>query len=292
MTTEIYYFSGTGNSLAVARGITKGLGCELLSVPVAVRGQQVEPKADCIGIVFPAYLAQLYGVPLIVERFVSRLVGIEKKYIFAVATCGGYESFNALPALKNLSKLIKARGGRIALLHSIRLPMNNLDYSHIPIPISKDQDLMFERGHRKIAAICDDVRRTGRTRHGIAKSILNVAMSPLYLALKGVYLKELRKFAKEPEGSNLGFRDLIPRIDKSIQCDDQCDSCGTCAQICPAENIAMNEGRPTWLHHCEMCLACAEWCPREAVHHCMRADGNFYRHPEVKVSDMLRQART
>jgi ferredoxin/flavodoxin len=291
MTTEVYYFSGTGNSLAVAREIAKGLGGELLSMPAAVRRQRVEPRADCVGLVFPVYLAQLYGVPLIVERFVTRLVGIEKKYIFAVATCGGYESFNALPALKNLAKLVRARGGRIAAEHSVRLPMNNLDYSHIPIPINKDQDLMFERCHRKVAAICDDIRRERRMRYGIAKSVLNWAMTPLYRMLEAAYLKELRKYAGELEGSNVGFRDLIPRIDKSIKCDDQCDGCGTCAQVCPAENIAMSEDRPTWLHHCEMCLACAEWCPRRAVHHCMRADGNFYHHPEVKVSDMLRQAR-
>jgi len=291
MITIVYYFSGTGNSLAVAREIADGLGGELLSIPAAVRKQRVEAKADCIGIVFPSYLAQLYGVPLIVERFVGRLVEIEKKYLFAVATCGAYQSFNALPALKNLSRLVRARGGRIAAEHSVRLPMNNLDYSHIPIPISKDQELMFEKCHPKVAAICDAARRRGRTRHGIAKSILNWAMTPLYLMLRIVYLKELRKYAREPEGSSLGFRDLIPGIDKSIRCDDQCDGCGTCALVCPVSNIAMNEGRPTWLHHCEMCLACAEWCPRRAVHHCMRADGSAYHHPDVKVSDMVKQAR-
>ena len=291
MTTEVYYFSGTGNSLAVAREIAKGLSGKLLSIPAVARTQQVEPRADCFGLVFPAYLAQLYGVPLIVERFVSRLVGIEKKYIFAVATCGGYESFNALPALKNLAKLVRARGGRIAAEHLVRLPMNNLDYSHIPIPINKDHDLMFERCHRKVAVICDDIGRGRQTRHRAAKSLLNWTMAPLYAVLKGAYLKELRKYAREPEGSNLGFRDLIPRIDKSIQCDDQCDGCGICARICPAENIAMTEGRPAWLHHCEMCLACAEWCPRKAIHHCMRARGNSYHHPEVRVSDMVKQAR-
>ena len=291
MTTEVYYFSGTGNSFAAAREIAIGLGGDLLSIPAAVRKQRVELKADCVGIVFPAYLAQMHGIPLIVERFVGRLEGMEKKYMFAVATCGGYESFNALPALKELSDLVRMRGGRIAAMHSIRLPMNNLDYSHIPIPINKDPEQMFEKCHLKVAAICEATRRGKKTRHGFAKAILNWAMTPLYSALKTVYVKELKKYAKEPEASNLDFRDLIPRIDKSIHCDDRCDGCGTCAQVCPADNIAMNEGRPTWLHHCEMCLACAEWCPRQAIHHCMRADGNEYRHPDVKVSDMVRQAR-
>jgi flavodoxin len=56
MTAEIYYFSGTGNSLAVAREIAKGLRGQLLSIPAAVRKGRVELKGECIGIVFPAYV--------------------------------------------------------------------------------------------------------------------------------------------------------------------------------------------------------------------------------------------
>ena len=291
MTAEVYYFSGTGNSLVVAREIAKGLGGRMLSIPAAVRKGRVTTRADCIGIVFPAYLAQLHGVPLVVERFVGCLEGIEKKYMFSVATCGGYESFNAVPALKTLSALVKSRGGRIAAEHSIRLPMNNLDYRHIPIPIDKDQGRMFLACRGRVGDICDATRKKRRTRHGAAKSLLNWAMTPLYAFLKTVYLRELRKYAGETEDSKLGFRELIPLVDRSIRGDDLCDSCGTCVRVCPVGNIAINEGRPTWLHHCEMCLACAEWCPRRAVHHCMRADGNRYRHPDVTISDMLNQAR-
>jgi flavodoxin len=48
MTTEIYYFSETGNSFAVAREIALRLGGELLSIPAAVRKQHIETNAGCI----------------------------------------------------------------------------------------------------------------------------------------------------------------------------------------------------------------------------------------------------
>ena len=102
MSTEIYYFSGTGNSLAVARDIAERTKGTLISIPAVMDKQSTKTDAGDIGIIFPCYLAQLYGIPLIVERFVKRIEDVGSKYIFAVCTCGGLESFNALPTLKNL----------------------------------------------------------------------------------------------------------------------------------------------------------------------------------------------
>jgi ferredoxin len=150
---------------------------------------------------------------------------------------------------------------------------------------------MFRKCQAKVAAVCQATLQRKKTRYGMVKSILNWIMTPLYLILKGAYLKELRREAKEPDDSNLSYRELIPQIDRSIFCDDRCDGCGTCSKVCPAENIALIEGRPVWLHHCEMCLACVEWCPKKAIHHCLREDGKTYHHPDVSVSDMLKQAR-
>lgn len=78
--------------------------------------------------------------------------------------------------------------------------------------------------------------------------------------------------------------------DRSIRLDDNCIGCGTCAKVCPVRNIEMVEDRPVWQHRCEMCLACDEWCPRKAIHHWCKRREIDYHHPEVKLSDMLRQS--
>lgn len=288
---DICYFSGTGNSLAVARGIAERVNGRLVSIPAAVGQPRLDPQAGRIGIVFPAYMAHLFSVPLVVERFVRKLEGIGSRYLFAVCTCGGYESVNALPALESLAGIVRACGGTLSAAFSIRLPMNTLDYEHIPVPISQDQEAMFERCRKRLDALCRLVSEGRRSGHRRAKTLFNRLMSPLYRALSPAYLVALRKNAGVPEDSPLGFRELIPLTDARLHADAGCDGCSTCAAVCPVGNIGMVEGRPAWRHRCEMCLACAEWCPRRAIHTPWRADGKYYHHPAVTLADMMGQAR-
>ena len=154
MNTEIYYFSGTGNSLAVAKDIAKKVNAELIPIPRVMNMDRINIRAESIGIIFPSYLAALSGLPLIVERFVKKIVNIKALHIFAVCTCGGYECVNALPSLNKLKQIIRSCGGKLSAEYSIRLPMNNLDYDHIPIPIIKDHEVIINKSKAKIDEIC------------------------------------------------------------------------------------------------------------------------------------------
>ena len=115
MSTEIYYFTGTGNSLVLARSIVEKTNGKLISIPSVMDKQSIYIDADTVGIVFPCYLSQLYGIPLIVERFIRKLVNINSiEYLFAVCSFGGYSLVNGLPVLKNLSRLVKALDGKLS----------------------------------------------------------------------------------------------------------------------------------------------------------------------------------
>lgn len=131
METEIYYFSGTGNSLSIARDLAKITNGKLIPIASVIGKESIDIKSERFGIVFPCYLAQQFGIPLIVENFVSRLTNISSKYIFAICTCGGFENVNALPTLKRLNRLIKLKGGKLTAEFSVKLPMNNLEYPTI-----------------------------------------------------------------------------------------------------------------------------------------------------------------
>jgi hypothetical protein len=87
MKTIVFYFSGTGNSFALAKEI-----------------------AENICIVFPSYLAPVAGLPMIVDRFVRKIDNIADITIFAICNCGGYESVNALPSLNRLQQIVKSCG--------------------------------------------------------------------------------------------------------------------------------------------------------------------------------------
>jgi formate hydrogenlyase subunit 6/NADH:ubiquinone oxidoreductase subunit I/flavodoxin len=289
---EVYYFSGTGNCLAVARAITAHTGGTLVSIPEVIGRSEVSTHADIIGVVFPTYLAPLYGIPLIVDIFFRKLERLGSKYLFAVCTCGGYEIANAVPTLRHLAKLIRSLGGKLSAEYSVRLPMNNLSYDHIPVPIEKSSEVILRRSEATIEDVSERISASRRGKHHFLRAMFNFAMTPMYSMLKKPCLTSLKAMANEPADSKLGFRDLMPFTDKSIRVDDNCNACGICTKVCPVHNIQIVDKKPVWQHHCEICFACDEWCPQKAIHHWSRADGVKYHHPTVKTKDMYAVARS
>jgi len=72
-----------------------------------------------------------------------------------------------------------------------------------------------------------------------------------------------------------------------------CTGCGTCANVCPAGNIDIVDDRPVWARQCELCCACFHSRPAEAIqlNVLLGTEGRGrYRHPDVTVADMERQA--
>lgn len=287
MRITIYYFSGTGNSYVVAKDIANELKADLISIPKVINMDRIQIYAERIGIIFPSYLAPLAGVPLIVERFIKKIDNIQFINIFAVCTCGGYECVNALPSLEKLKKIINSCGGKLSEQYSTRLPMNNLDYDHIPIPINRNHEDIINKSKIKINDICYRIKENKGAKYKIAKLLFNLVMTPLYKLMQQSVINDLKKVAKEPQDTQLKYYELIPLTDKSIIVDEKCNSCGICKKVCPVNNIKILNKMPEFQHRCEMCFACDEWCPSNAIHHWSRPEGVKYHHPEVKMSHML-----
>jgi len=84
----------------------------------------------------------------------------------------------------------------------------------------------------------------------------------------------------------------VPQMDKSFWTDGKCNGCGVCANVCPCGNIVMTADRPVWQHRCEQCLACIQWCPKEALQYGKKTPAYpRYRHPEVRVADLVKAKR-
>ena len=78
-----FYFTGTGNSLYIARQLA-GENAELLSIPQMVKRGKYEFEADEIGIVYPIYG---HMPPYMVRQFIQK-AKLKAEYKFAVLTYG------------------------------------------------------------------------------------------------------------------------------------------------------------------------------------------------------------
>jgi len=106
--TVIYYLSGAGNSLRIARDLASRIGNTQLMplAPVVVDGE-IAPEADRVGVVFPVIM---FGAPTIVSKFLKMVPLGESTYVFAVAANGGMMA----GTLGHVSGLLRSRGHRLA----------------------------------------------------------------------------------------------------------------------------------------------------------------------------------
>jgi len=263
MKTIIYYFTGTGNSLAAAKKIAADLGdCELVPIaPFKDIAGDIVPPAGRVGIVCPVYDA---GLPVIVAEFAGRLSLAGTRYVFAIVTLGG----TGISALHQLSHIIQKKNSlTLDAAFAVKMP-GNFPPVHRP-PEGKARDAILALADDRLTEIAGRIKKGEQVPPGF---------SPL---------SSLMYFA-----TYRFFSGAVHTGDKDFSVADTCTSCGTCAMVCPVRNIIMEKGRPEWQHHCEFCCACLHFCPVEAIDlHSMRGTKGRgrYCHPGLKINDMKAQ---
>lgn len=264
MKTIIYSFSGTGNSLAVARGLCSAIG-ECTIIPVATAATNpgpIVPGVERVGIVNPVYFA---GLPSLVAEFADRLDLSGVRYVFAVETMGGSGGPSALRQLDSILQRGPGKRGLDAGF-SVRMPGNYL-LMYSP-PEGKKREVMLEDADRSVQEIAGVVKGEKRMKipSSLLLSLIHRIMYPRFLA--GVH-----------------------EADRKFTVDDRCTSCGICVEVCPVGNIRLEGGRPDWLHRCEQCLACIQLCPAEAIQAGRKTDGRErYRHPAISIEELKGQS--
>lgn len=275
MTTEVYYFSGTSNSLFTAWEIARRLNGKLIPIPQVMSDANIKTDADIVGIVFPVYYATNdCGVPLIIGRFINKTEGLTSKYVFAVCTCGSMPG----TTIENIAKLIKSQGGELAAGFTLKMSNETLT------PEKQEKESAAQK--EKLDAICGYIL-AGRKGKMETRGILRkTALAPLlYLAIKPAFNRRYRKLSGS---THLPFKELIPLADRSFQVSEKCSGCGICARLCPVDNIKIVDRRPEWQHHCETCYACYAWCPQGAVGGEIVKYNPRYHNPNVKLPDILK----
>lgn len=257
MKTDIYLYSGTGNSLWTARRLSEELGDTTLHPVSKIDDNTVEPQGEIVGFVFPVHI---WGIPRKVVQFIDKLKADNSKYYFAAAVNAG----QVAATLLQLQKLMNSKGMTLSAGYDIVMPTNYIPWGG-PGPEEKYRT-RIAKADEKIKRIAVEIRQ---------KKQLPVEKGPLW---ENVILSMLYKMA-------FGH---VSGMDKGFRVDEKCNSCGICEKVCPAKNILISNGKPEWLHKCEQCLACIQWCPQKAIQYGKKTPGyERYHHPEVKLSEII-----
>lgn len=271
MTGEVFFFSGTGNCLVVARDLATSLGGTAISIAKRVDRGPVRVEADVIGIVFPVYYS---GLPQLVRRFAADLETRNEAYLFAVATYGG----SVGDAVRELTEALRPGRAELSRWFGVHMPQNAFRKP-------------WERPGRIVAAwrkrTLPRIARAIRSRASGAPTgpvLVRALLSPLGGWLRSRTREHLASLSDL--SADAPFEQLVARADSGYSITSDCTVCGVCARVCPVGNIELTEEGPRWLHRCEHCLACYHWCPHGAIRTRIAQDGYYYRNPEVRRSDM------
>ncbi|MFH1223226.1 MAG: EFR1 family ferrodoxin [Pseudomonadota bacterium] len=248
---DFYYFSGTGNTLLVAREMKKlfdkhGIQTRLLAIEKEAP-RNIDKDASII-LAFPVAVFTTY--PLVM-KFIKGMPQSEGAKVFMVDTMGGA----SLGIRSYIGGLLRSKGYRTMAARQIVMPDN-----FWPSP---EKDL-------KNPAIINKAMNVAQK---YAKDIIdgktNWGVFPVLPSL--IYITSQLLFKTK------GFRTAV----KFTQ--SKCVKCGLCAKLCPIKNIVLRE-YPVFDSRCELCMRCIAYCPKGAIYR--RGEGeHVYR--GVKPEELL-----
>jgi ferredoxin len=236
---QIYYFSGAGNTLFVARELQRRMeGTELGPIVGAIKRGKLKAEAESVGILFPIHA---FSIPVYIEEFLAKLDLSSASYIFALATRECSDK-----VFSDIDGIIAPQGKSLSASFAVEMPC-----SYIPI-FTIPKESVIEKMESRLQQRLDEIQGV------IArKEASRIKDSPLVYLLGHVLYPPITDWYR-----NRRFVDM----QASYFADDRCQGCGTCERVCLTGRIRLEDRRPTWRDsRCAHCFACLHWCPSEAI---------------------------
>lgn len=256
MQINLFYFSGTGNCLDIARRLSEKLdNAELTSIPQAMKAGKIQ-CGEMTGIVSPIYM---HNIPHLVVDFIKKLNDVD--YLFILFAGGGEPG----DCFRTIRKLFKSQRINLSSLFSVTMPSN---YAPFGCPSIESQNKDFEKAYARLDEIATIIKSR---EHYVDRSDTSFIRSKIY---PGLLYK-------------IGYK-MIKTMDKHFHADENCNSCGICEQVCPVGNIKMVDDKPEWHSNCQQCFACLQWCPQKAIQFGDKTvNVERYHNPNVNVTTII-----
>ncbi len=237
-TAVIYYFSGTGNTLKIAKTYASefekyGVRCDLYDIGEGGAPEKPPRMFDYVGIAYPIHA---FNAPYVVHDFVKNLPETENKNYFILKTSGEPLSLNNVSSGRLVSRLTR-KGYVLTNEYHYVMPYNM---------IFRHTDEMASKMFKTAKALC-------------ALDIRDILCGQKHY-LDGV-----------PFGGAISavFRIEHPAMKlngKFFRVSDKCTGCNACVNNCPVHNITRENGKFKFGSKCIMCTKCSFSCPVDAFH--------------------------
>ncbi len=274
MSTEIYYFSGTGNSLYVARELQKRIPETNLIPMVSLLDKDIiETSGETLGFVFP-----IHGmtVPIPVKKFIKKLHLKSAKYIFAIATRAAtpHRAFIAI------EKILKKNGKVLDSFFTLNMASNDPKFEDWHPATGEELAELESEVKNKLDSIQNIVLNKEKSREKDTNFTVPVNFVLERLVLLGMAFAEYD-----------GAKDYF-------YSDSKCKGCGTCEKVCLSGKIKMVNKKPVWQENVKsyMCYACLNYCPAQAVQikskfymNSYTEENERYPHPYATANDIAGQ---
>ncbi|MDR2835770.1 MAG: flavodoxin domain-containing protein, partial [Bacteroidales bacterium] len=149
MANIIFYFTGTGNSLKIAKTVSNKInGCEIIPMG-SNKGIVINKEYDSIGFIYPIYY---WGIPKTVKDFILDMVikNNENAYFYAIATYGGF----AGNGLKLLNKILLEKNIKLKYGKTFKIFSNYIINFNTPSKFIK----ILEKSDRKLIPIIESIK--------------------------------------------------------------------------------------------------------------------------------------
>jgi len=272
--STIYFFSGTGNSLYVARELKRRLPDSCLQPVLSnLKPDSAAPQSERIGLIFPIYLSSIPGP---IRTFIDNINLQPDQYLFVVTTNCGYPG----RADYLLYNLLMSKDLRLNYYYSLKMLINNPTGLMPSFLVNKK---WAEQSNEKTAVgILPELQRQ-----------LDFIAGDLTSKVNNIKPNEHPSL---PRRALLSITERISPLNNTrsiaFSVDHDCSSCGTCERVCPADKVILSDGKPKWLNEtqCFFCYACFNFCPRQAIlvkGYTLKT--GRYNHPGISAEDIAGQ---